>query len=233
MNALDLAQRIHLILRVGSEAPGTEPVAFAGQVGVLGEITRWVNAAYSDIVRQHNNWTFMLLDGEATLAAGTSDITLAAWRAAVPGLDRLSPYVGEDYGFVLARDPAVANAAEHPVALVPFQKWHGHHDAGPRPGGMPTRCTISPNGDLLFNSTPDRAYTVRSLYSRMVTPLAVDADEPIIPVEHHELIVWWAIVRYYCVSRDGTAELRQKAQVELTRELTAMRNRWLPAITLG
>lgn len=232
MNFLQIAQRVHLLLRIGEERPGTQPTTVVGQVGVLAEMVSWVSASVTDICNLHPEWLFLRGSGTVPLASGASSITLATLQANLTGYVRLVPFVDSNRAYILIK--AAGNNTEVEVEYCPHEEWYGHHDVEPLPANaMPSVFTIAPNGDLLFNSESDQAYTVRTSYRRTQGALAADADETIIPDECDMLVVWWAIVRYYCVSRDGTMELRNKAQVELNRELTSARNKYLPGLTLG
>lgn len=231
MNALDLAQRLHLILRVGEGVPGSEPSAFDGQTGVLGEIVNYIKASYDDIIRLHPDWLFLEDQLTATLAATQRVITRATLStAADPDVfDFARTFVSNNAAFVLIRPPG---GAECPVWYVSYQSWNGHVDAATLPSGMPTRFTITPAGELLFDSFADRDYEVRLPYRKGFTQLEQDDDEPVIPVDHHLTIVWWAVVNYYCLTREDVERLRQRASEQLSRELTNLRNRWLPSITI-
>lgn len=231
MNFLQIAQRVHLLLRIGEERPGTQPTTVVGQVGVLGEMVDWVVASVTDIVNLHPEWLFLRGFGTTTLAAGESTVTLSTLQTDLPGYIAISPFVDTNYAYLLIQ---ADGSTEIEACYCRHEEWYGHHDIAPLPANtMPSVFTVAPNGDLLFNALADQAYTVRMQYRMGPTELAADDDETILPNECDMLVVWWAIVRYYCVSRDGTMELRNKAQVELNRELTAARNKYLPGLSLG
>lgn len=233
MDYLRLAQKVHLILRIGEETPGTQPVNVTGQSGVLAEIVQWVNGAHDDICRSRTQWSFMRSTFSMTLALGDRVITKADLELAYPDYDSVRPYVTNNGAFLGIVPTGVAGAAEEVVEYVPYQQWQGIYDAAPLSTGQPTYYTVTPDQSLEFNTIPDRAYTIRGGYDKKVIPLTVNGSLPMFPERYHNVIVWWAIVHYYCVSRDKTQELRAKSDVELKRELSKLYNEQLPDMTIG
>lgn len=230
MTFLDLCKVVHLILRVGEETPGTQPVAVTGQSGQLAEIVEYVKRSHADICRLHPNWLFMQASGTVSLTVGSRKVTKAALLAAYPNLGRVMPFVVND-GAYLGITPD-GESAEQTVIHVSYQDWIGNYDAPPIPSGMPRHFTITPDGDIEFDANADRAYSIRFMYRKRVVDLAADGDQPMFDEDYHMLIPWWAVRRYYCASRDSTNELLQKSDVEMRRELHRMRNDLLPDFTL-
>lgn len=233
MNYLQLCQRAHLILRIGEETPGTEPTTVVGQKKQLAEIVQWISASEQDIIRLHENWLFLNGHGTLTLPSGTRILALADIETAITDWGHVQPFVGADYGFLLIRADE-PGTGEQEVQFISYEDWYGRYDMAPIPGGQPSFFTITPAGDLEFDTTPERDYIVRCNYRVEAPPMTVaDGSVPSIPESAHLAIVWWAIVNYYCTSRDGSEKMMQKAAVNLRRELTAMRNKYLPAFNLG
>lgn len=233
MNYLALAKEVHLILRIGEETPGTQPTAVTSQVGVLAEMVSWVAKSHRDICLDSREWNFMRGSGTFALAMGVRSISKAAMIAAQPTYGKLMPFVTNDGAYVGQVPTGEAGAAEQVVEYVPYQDWQGNYDAVPIPTGAPTRFTILPDQSLEFDAYADRDYTIRSNFRKQVVDLAADADEPMFDSDYHAAIVWWAIVHYYCPSRDGTNELRQKANEELARLMSKLRNEQLPEFTIA
>lgn len=227
MNFLTLAKRVHLLLRIGEEAPGTRPLTVVGQTGVEGEMVQWVASAHNDICRRHPDWKFMQGEGTFTVPTGTRSIAASAIQVSIPAYRKLLPMVYANGAMLLISS---AGSAEMPVEYVPYQKWSGHYDLTPYPTGMPARFTISPDNRIIFDATTEREYTLRFNYGKQVVELADDEDEPMFDSDYHDAIVWWAIVNYYCATRDGVKELREKAAAALQREMTKLQNEQLPSL---
>lgn len=231
MTFLQLARAVHLLLRIGEDAPGAQPATVDDQSGVMGEIVEYVRRSHADICRLHKDWLFMQGAGEATLATGARTITKAALIALYPALHNVQPFVSNDFAYLGIRPQG--EGAEQVVVMVPYQDWRGNYDAPPLATGMPQFFTITPDGDLEFGAIADRNYLLRFMYRKRVTDLIDDDDVPMFDEDYHQTIVWWAVSRYYCATRDGTIEMRNKAEIELRRELTRMRNDLLPDFTLS
>lgn len=231
MNYLALAKKVDLILRIGTETPGTQPATVTGATGVHAEMVQWVAYSHDDICKMKSEWAFMRGSGEFALLTGDRILTKADMQVAYPTFDKLAPFVSNDRGYLGILPTGVAGAAEQVIEYVPYQQWQGNFDAAPLPTGLPTHFTITPDQSLEVNSLPDRDYTIRANFRKLVVPLTIDASEPMFDADYHNAIVWYAIVHYYCPSRDKTMELRQKADVELKREMTKLFNEQLPDFT--
>lgn len=231
MDYLALCKKVHLMVRIGEETPGTQPAAVTGQTGVLAEMVQWVTASHDDICKLHTDWAFMRGSTSFTLALGDRILTKAEMVAAVPTFGKVAPFVTDNGAFIGITPVADPGAAEEIVEYVPYQEWQGAYDAPPIQTGRPTHFTIAPDQSMEFSAIPDQAYSVRTNYRKKVVPLAANTDQPMLDEDYHNLIVYWAVVHYYCLSRDKTQELRAKADAGLKRELTKLRNEQLPAFT--
>lgn len=231
MNYLQLCQEVHLILRVGEETPGTQPAAVAGQTGVLAEMVQWVKKAHRDICNDQP-WDFMRGSGTFTIAAGQRVLTKADMETAYPTFGKLLPFVTNEGQYLGLRASANPSAAELPLEYVPYQQWQGQFDAPPIPTGMPTRFTIAPDRSVEFDATPEQEYLLRGNFVKQIVDLTTDSSVPMFDDDYHAAIVWWAIVHYYCPSRDGTNDLRVKATAELRRCMARLFNEQLPDFTI-
>lgn len=232
MNYLALCKRVDLILRIGTETPGTQPTTVAGQSGTNAEIVQWVAASHDDICRMRTDWAFMRASGNFSLPTADRLITKAEMIAAYATFGKINPFVGSDGAYLGITPTGVAGAAEGVVEYVPWQHWQGNYDAAPLSTGMPTHFTVAPDQGLEFNALADRDYTIRANFRKKVVPLAADGDLPMFDDDYHGVIAWHAVVHYYCPSRDKTMELRQKADIVYRRELTKMVNEQTPDFTV-
>lgn len=232
MNFLALVQKVDLILRIGTETPGTQPTTIAGATAVHVEMVQWVKASHNDLCRMRTDWSFMRGSGTFTLPAADRFITKAEMQSAYPTLAKVMPFVTNDGAYLGITPTAIAGAAEMCVEYVPYQHWQGNYDAPPLSTGQPTHFTITPEQGIEFNSIADQEYSVRANFRKKVVELVADADLPMFDEDYHNTIVWHAIMHYYCPSRDKTMELRQKAEVEYRREVTKLVNEQTPDFTL-
>jgi hypothetical protein len=233
VNYLQLAQKLHLILRIGEETPGTQPASVTGtNTGAVAEIVQWVKHSTNDIIGMQTEWDFLRASGSLLLASGGRVLTAAAIKAQIADLDIITPFTGSDGAFLGITPTNIAGAAEMRLALIPVGQWYGQYDMPPLPTGQPCYATLNPDGSLECDAIADQDYTIRCNYAKAASDLANDSDVPIIPARYHNAIVWWAAVNYYCGTRDEVSEFRQKADLMLKRELVRLYNEQLPDFTL-
>lgn len=234
MTFLQLAQKLHLILRIGTETPGTQPVHVddSANDGAVAEIIQYVQHAYLDICRLDTGWDFLRAAATIVLPAGQRVLSAATIQSAFPDLDTITPFTGSERAFFGITPTNVAGAAEMTLLLIPVGQWYGQYDTPPLPTGQPCYAVLNPDGGIECDAIADQDYTLRFNYAKAATPLTQDSDEPVFPARYHNAIIWYAVLHYYCATRDGTAELRAKADVELKRELTRLYNEQLPDFTL-
>src|SRR5688500_20399606 len=91
MNYLALAKRVHLILRIGEETPGTQPVTVTAQQSVLAEIVQWVANAHDDICRMRAQGAFRRGGRTWLTPAGDSFSTRAELLLTVPPMGEAAP----------------------------------------------------------------------------------------------------------------------------------------------
>jgi hypothetical protein len=189
--------------------------------------------AYEDIQRARTHWLFRTGLGLMAMVIGQNVYDPKAHGIAdfleclSSEADGTSPYIG-----CYLTTPA----DETPVFFVPYEQWVlGVYDRGlySSQQSRPSFFTVLPNGNLSFFPNPDRLYTIRVPYRKVIDTMAFDADIPIIPEENQMLIVWWAVTNYYCTTRDGTRELKANASQQLRSAWHAITRDQLPVFTVG
>ena len=232
MNYLQLVQDVLLILRAGNDKLSSPPTDVVGLDGVQYEIARWVAMSVLDIQNWKAGWLFMRRRAEISVPAGGRVVSV---RGSIPDLNFVIPSTGDnDAPFITTF--ANPGDAEIKCYYIPYEAWRGSvYDREPRSqSSAPIRFTIRPDQSLEFDPEPSSAIIARFDYQCAPEPIGNDKDAvPIIPVQYHRAIVWWAVVNYYCTTRDGANYLLRTGQAQLTRELTRLRNDQLPAVTYG
>lgn len=228
MNFLAACQRLHLLLRIGEETPGSEPTTVVGQTRTNAEMVAWIAAAHDDICRHRKGWLFMQDDCELALPEAGRIITPSAIDAQVADFNALVPFVDREGAFVLVTPDEETDPADQHIIFVPPEKFFGRLDRAPLSTGQPRYFSLRQDGALVFDTIADRDYTIRTRYRKDIVALAADADEMMVPEENAMAVVEWAIINYYCASRDGVAELYQKHERILRREMTNLYNQQLP-----
>jgi hypothetical protein len=224
LNFLALCQMTYSLLRAGEER-SPAPDTVEGQSSVNGEIVRWVAQADLDIQNEKEAWLFLRKEGLINVSEGVSSFNPSDF---IGGFGELALANNEDKGryAMMFRD---SRADETPIRYVPWESWQfGIFDRGQRGTGRPVRMTLRPDGNVQIDPVPDSNYVMRLPYK--MAPLRMTANDSLspIPERHRMAIVWWAIARYYCVTRDGTGEFLAKAQRELDREMNRLCQTQLP-----
>lgn len=211
MTFLELCQRVHRYARIGQDAPGTAPATVVDpEDSVLTEIVGWVRDAWEDIQNDKEDWLFRERSGVVTVATGVRDVDIGA---SVADYERLRPFASEYCRQHILVAPAGSGAeSRQPVFRIDWQDWRGgryEHGGAVDTTGTPTHFTIKPGGALRLYPKPAQAMELAFSYQAALQVLEQDADVPAMPAQHHEAIVWRALM-YYADTRDKTQEPYQK-----------------------
>jgi hypothetical protein len=90
-------------------------------------------------------------------------------------------------------DPA-QRAEERPIRMLDFNSWKARYDRGVHDAQIPSELSIDYDNRVCLGPTPDKAYVLRGEYYRTPQILAADSDVPIMPAQHHGMIVWRAMM---------------------------------------
>lgn len=226
MTFLKLCQRLHLLLRAGQGTVGTVPATVTGQTGFELELVTWIAQSYQDLQNLHPDWRFRQKLG--SLALNAREVDPGATLADYLELQPTEASSGERY-ITVYRDSV---EDETLCYYLPYEQWaFGVFDRGQRSPGRPVRFTLTPQETLAFDPVPD-GYTARFNYTRTIQTLAADADVPIIPDEYQMALVYWAMARFYGLTRDESDKLGGRAEIALQRELSRLRRDQLPEYTI-
>lgn len=232
MTRLQLCQRLHSLLRSGGGLTGTAPTDTTTQEGKLQEIVNWIDFAYQDIQNDQDEWAFRSKQGTYNTTSGTRTFAISG---SVADYDALQPSRAQyERRFILCHLTSAGVSNQTNVYYIPYEDFQqGHYDRGVISSGKPQYFTIRPDGQMTVYPNPDDTYTLTFDYRRTLHAMTADADEPILPEKYQMAIVWWAVCRYYCTTRDGTGEFLQKSDREMKREMRKLYAEQLPEMTLG
>lgn len=216
MDYLALVNQGMLLSRVG-EARLSEPMTtFDGATGPAYEMIQWIAQADLDLQLARNGWLFMRDSADLLLPQGQASLvpsaSLSTIRSVIPAEDdagRRSIGCYKDSPSDTSR-----------VNLIDYEAWYGNAIGADALGrsGRPGRFTER-SGNLYFDTTADANYKITFDFLRKPIRMAVASSESVIPVEHRMAIVWWALARYYCTTRERSADFRNRCAVELDREM--------------
>lgn len=189
MNFLEICQR------VASEAGAAAPSTTVSQTGNNLRIVNWVNYAWMDIQRKHDDWKFMR--GSFTVNTVASDgiyaygdCTDTSTSTAISSfrkwhLDTLKIYLTS--GGV---------SGESSLGYIDYQSWYGAYNTGQQTDGYPRFFTADNSNRLLLAPKPDGIYTATGEYQKSATELSGDTDTPELPTEFHDAIWNRALMKY-------------------------------------
>lgn len=218
-----------LLLIRGSNERISEPVqTIAEASGLTYEVVEWVRDAELQLQELHPDLVFMRKQATLPLSSGRREVELAQSMA---DMDAVLPYY-DGQPFILATRGEGDAATRWRIPLYAWQEWAGSHMDLSSRVGVPAHASIGPGNVLHMDATLDQQITLRLDYRRRAVPMARDDDAmPSVPDAHHQLIVYWVLVHFYCLTRDGTRELRAKCEERLRAERQRYYNAQLPPIT--
>jgi hypothetical protein len=185
MTFLELCQRV----REEAGISGTGPVTVVGQSGEMKRIVNWVNSAWGDIQRMRRNWRWMR--GSFSFNTTANDYDYTPVQAGI--LTRFRAWDRLTLRIYLA---SLGLGNQHYIPWISYNDYLRIYLTGPLVYGTPVCYSIGPDNKLLLGPTPDGIYTVVGDYFKANQDLALDADEPELPDEYHEYIVFRALEKY-------------------------------------
>jgi hypothetical protein len=190
-----------------------------GQTGLYENIINWVNQAWVEIQGLHDNWMFMRANDSFPCVTATRDYTLD------PVPKRVEPHS------VIATD---SSGDSHEVELV---DWSTFQDAyrtyKVEDDQAPRVCTITPAGQMRFLDYTDPDYTISYEFGAKPVPFAAGTDQPTLPEEFDDVIVFKALIDYGLFY--NAQEAMQHGQMRYTDLIGRLRENQLirPHVRLG
>lgn len=234
---LQLCQQVHRLVRSDNAEPGTQPVSVVSQTKTLGDIVYCVQKAWLKIQMHHPDWRWMRSSVAVTLTPNVDIVTVTNFRAQQARFASIVPFVAQAAErYVNIRDNGAVGAADNRCYFIPFQEYTGWWNRAPTPGAaMPFFFTEQPNRSIRLYpkpSTPPSTTNWLLTTGCRLTPqeLLVDSDEPEMPPEFHELIVWVA-THLFTVSRSNMSQLSSEARQFATEWMFKLASDQLPEMT--
>lgn len=233
MDFLQLCQRA--VLECGVSGSLTTTV---GQVGSLGRIVNWINAAWEELQTEHDDWewmrssnllgagvSFATVAGQASYPLGTGAGTVGVTFANFGKWDR---YAFRNY------TTSVGFSNEMFLDFIDYDVWRNGYMLGAmrEVQTRPVAVAIGPDKSVCLGPPPNALYTVTGDYFVAPTQMAQDTDVPTgLPNQFHVAIVYGAMRMYAAYESAPEVYNRgEKGYGDLLRELEA---RQLPEIEFG
>lgn len=227
---------LQLCQRVASESgvvtDDGSPASVAGQTGRLAKIVSWTNKAWEAIQTSRNDWLWM--EGEATSTAvipGTrrysaADFAITRFSRWLPSRDPAYPT-----WFLYPTDSGVNY--EGPLQVIPWGQFYAERMRGAASAqtGRPREFTIAPDLDVVLFPTPDAACTISTRFRKSVQALADNEDIPECPADHHEVIVYRALMML--ATHDEAMAQGKDWSVEYQWRFAKLVNEQTPEVRIG
>lgn len=173
----------------GTISQGSRLGTVVGAPGRQEKMVDWVREGWRLIQTARTDWPWM--KEEFTSAAVTAGDP--RYTATELGINDLQAWVQRRESLTIY-DTALGRADETSLRFFSYEEWKLRWDRGVHADDRPVDAAIDHKGQLCLGSTPNKSYTLRGEYHRRPQVLLNDGDVPWLPEEHHNLIVWRAMV---------------------------------------
>lgn len=240
MTYLQLCQRTHLLLGMGSRGntakPGTVPTSVSGQTDELAEIVEWAKLAWIEL-QNEARWGWLIQQGTLAFTSGDATVvptaTLATYRDLIPFTEA---YGMGNRRYVLSYLTSAGQVAEQKVYYMEVDEFRGWRDRETVPTGRPQYFTINPDQTWEVSPEPDAGYTLRFDY--IVKPKVFTTSDGAVSLEDYpatgrglpgdmQEVVAWKAVRYWAETR-GNAPMYQVAMRRIKELMIPIRRIYLP-----
>lgn len=209
---------IEIARRVKSESgrSGTGPVSVAAAGDDDRRILNAVRDAWQALQLEAFWWRWM----RKSMAAGALAAGQVANTVAALGLTDHGEWWPESSDYWPTAYDVNDASNEWRLRELSYDRFRARFMVGTHDAAQPQFYAIAPNGDLLVGPKPDSAnYRVRMDYKAAPTSLLVDADAPDMPSQHHDVLIWLALMpiaaadaapEHYTRGRDKSDDLLSK-----------------------
>lgn len=210
---------------------GTTPIsAVTGQTGNAADMVRWVSDSWKNVQLLHRGWKFRRIDiSDKSLIVDTAYYAKTAFA-----LTDVAEFIGgtapNDRDAFTLYDSSIGVSDEAPVYWIEWGTFKRRYRRGSQTSNRPVHYSIAPDGKLWFGPAPDKAYTMNGEYIRDAQILTDNADIPICPEDHHDIIVWGAVKKAHENDEDSVAAMAI-ARNEYEARYTALLLDQLPRIS--
>lgn len=215
------------------------PSSVSTATGLAADFVDYVNDAYRDIQMERPEWYFRMMPRELEI----SEQLLDKGQKVKPS-DIQAP-ASPSWNFVALYDIFIkeSDKADDQPSSITFIPWNNCHNRWGRSEaqldtnealeikGRPQRFTIAPNGEMWLNPIPDKSYVMHFMGPNKVQKLCDDCDQPYMPEEYHDMIVWRAVRDYAMYQQD--AAMMEKARIRYLPLKKSLDAEYLPQITLN
>jgi len=217
---------------------GSGPTSVSNQSGEYGRIVDWVADAYKEIQQRHSNWRWLRSRFNFNTVASTDTYAYTAVTDS-----RLSATITRFLRWITVDNDGLPNvtayltsggvSGENHLIFLPWSIFRSIYKFGAQSAltGQPVHYTVDPQNKLVLGPNPSGIYTIQGEYQMSPQILAADADEPEMPAEFHDVIMYRAMEK---LAIDGAAvERLDRAIIEGGRMMRSLERSQLDGVRLG
>lgn len=216
MNYLELVQA--LADETGTEEADAITSVTSPDGGYQRKLATWIRRAHREIQQENENWRFRVATAEFDLTADQGEYDISAQ---LPNFQTVRPY-NAPFG---TRYALMDDNRSWPVRYMRWQAFAGYWESR-TDTGRPRRFAVAPGDLLRVWPVPTQDYVLQFAYTLVPVDLEADADEPVLPEQYHDLIVFHAIINY--AGYDEAQAQYQRASAQYRRLRLSMRRNELP-----
>jgi hypothetical protein len=200
------------------DLPGV-PASVVNQSGEYADLVRWYARALKDIERRHR-WRWLRRTATVTTTSGDGVYAPADFTDTTDAapISRFGSWRIED-----VNDPpkigltSSGAGGERWLVWTTWEAFKSIYRLGSQVDGAPAHIAIDPANNIVLGPVPNAAYDLTADYIMSPQTLALDADEPGMPLQFHDLILFRAMEKY--AYREAAPEVLNRAKEEGRRLL--------------
>ena len=231
MNFLQLTQKAVRL----SGARLDPPTSVTAAKGLAADFFTYINDAWRDIQMERPDWYFRAAQGELNINSDVLEKGQKLTKISVPNpINRSFNFMALHDFYIVEKD----NPTDIPSNLqfIPWNSYpyrtdiqldYNENNLDPQ---RPRDFTVAPNGDIWLFPVPDKDYTINFNGVKRIQELCADCDEPFLPPEYSDMIVWRAIRDYAMYLQD--AAMMEKARARYLPLKKSLDDEYLTRMTL-
>lgn len=190
------------------------------------KIVKWTAEAWRQIQTSRTDWPWQR--GEFSHALTVGQLRYTAAQLGITSFSRWAQPTSTFNPYSIYESGEQAN--ENELFFTSFERWRTDYDRGEPLRNRPNVYSFDYDNRLCVGPPPDKAYILRGSYKRSAQILAADTDVPRCAEQHHNTIVWKALL-LLAENDEATIQI-QTAQRNFTQGLRDLINDRDEAITL-
>jgi len=221
-NFLELCQSV---ARESGTVTGGQPTAVVGQTGRLLKIVKFTALAWRKIQLMRTDWHWMNREFAYDTIINTEAYTSASW-----GMKDLGSWL--DTSPLFCTKQGETAQFQRALTYVPWKEFRASHRRAYNEPGTPAFWSVRPGDNaLMLAPKPDGVYKLEGEYRKAVQTLSNDTDTPEFHTDHHDIIVWRALLLLN--EHDEAGDAAATAAKEYSEMLSSLMDRELDNPSFG